>query len=134
VRIRGYSCENVLKFVKKLILKICNVTFGHLLSIFTSSVYDNSWKQKILSCLKFWSYHVCRCFVGKRHLEQAIKSVSNAAFEVNWKPFFLNPTMTEDAHVSLKDYILRKYGPAAANKLMSGKGDLMNAGQAVVSG
>lgn len=41
----------------------------------------------------------CRCFVGKRRLEKAIRDVSSrfdVHFEVRWRPFFLDPSLPEE--------------------------------------
>lgn len=74
-----------------------------------------------------------RCFVGKRHLEEAMKAFSNNLhFEVTWKPFFLNPT-TPDTGVPLDQYLTRKYGPRVAAQAKEGTSPLSRAGMNVVS-
>ena len=73
-----------------------------------------------------------RCFVGKRHLEEAMKAFSNNLhFEVTWKPFFLNPT-TPDTGVPLDQYLTRKYGPKVAAQAKEGTSPLSRAGMNVV--
>ena len=73
-----------------------------------------------------------RCFVGKRHLEEAMKAFSNNLhFEVTWKPFFLNPT-TPDTGVPLDQYLTRKYGPRVAAQAKEGTSPLSRAGMNVV--
>ncbi|XP_048578023.1 uncharacterized protein LOC116620785 [Nematostella vectensis] len=63
-----------------------------------------------------------QCFVGKRHLEEAIKSFTDVKFVVNWKPFFLNPSLPDDG-VPLLDYLAGKYGAEAAEAALSSAGD-----------
>ena len=73
-----------------------------------------------------------RCFVGKRHLEEAMKAFSNNLhFEVTWKPFFLNPA-TPDTGVPLEQYLSRKYGPRVAAQAKEGTSPLSRAGMNVV--
>ena len=71
--------------------------------------------------------------MGKRHLEEAIKSFSgDVSFEVNWLPFFLNPS-TPDEGIPVLDYLARKYGPQAAASAKSGKGPLGQMAEKMVS-
>ena len=80
-----------------------------------------------------WCVFLSRCFVGKRHLESAIESIKEQAdFLVSWKPFFLNPT-TPDEGIPLIDYISRKYGPEAGQKVREGKSALYDVGKSLVS-
>jgi predicted DsbA family dithiol-disulfide isomerase len=77
-----------------------------------------------------WFY---RCWVGKRHLEEAIKTFSgDVSFEVNWRPFFLNPA-TPDEGIPVLEYLGRKYGPQAAASAQSGKGPLSQMAEKMVS-
>eukprot|EP01116_Phalansterium_solitarium_P001732 TRINITY_DN11541_c0_g1_i1.p2 TRINITY_DN11541_c0_g1~~TRINITY_DN11541_c0_g1_i1.p2 ORF type:complete len:241 (+),score=84.53 TRINITY_DN11541_c0_g1_i1:72-725(+) len=48
------------------------------------------------------------CFVGKRHLEEAITSYPDTQFNIKWKPFFLNPGASVEEPI--KEHLLRKYG------------------------
>ena len=76
--------------------------------------------------------HHFRCFVGKRHLEEAMKAFSNDfLFEVTWKPFFLNPT-TPESGVPLIQYLTQKYGPSAGAMAKDGTSPLTKAGMNVV--
>jgi predicted DsbA family dithiol-disulfide isomerase len=70
--------------------------------------------------------------VGKRNLEEAISSFKDVTFEVNWKPFFLNPN-TPEGGIPLLDYLTKKYGSGAAQGALSGTSHLSQAGAAVVS-
>ena len=73
-----------------------------------------------------------RCFVGKRHLEEAMKVFSDQlSFEVTWKPFFLNRT-TPESGIPLEQYLSQKYGPEAAATAKQGTGHLSMAGANVV--
>lgn len=71
------------------------------------------------------------CFVGKRHLEEAIHSFKNELkFEITWKPFFLNPN-TPDTGVPLLEYLAQKYGPQAVKTAAEGTSPLSKAGRNV---
>ncbi len=61
-------------------------------------------------CLQIFSDNVCPwCFVGKRHLESAMKQFaaegssaqSPPEFDVRWKPFFLNIKSPETSEVPI---------------------------------
>lgn len=96
----------------------------------------------VLWCLKcqlgFESVHASqihlhfRCFVGKRHLEEAMKAFSDSlSFEVTWKPFFLNPS-TPETGISLEQYLSKRYGASVAAMAKQGTGHLSKAGANVV--
>lgn len=73
-----------------------------------------------------------RCFVGKRHLEEAMKAFSDSlSFEVTWKPYFLNPS-TPETGVSLEQYLSKRYGASVAAMAKQGTGHLSKAGANVV--
>ena len=73
-----------------------------------------------------------RCFVGKRHLEEAMKAFSDSlSFEVTWKPFFLNPS-TPETGVSLEQYLSKRYGASVAAMAKQGTGHLSKAAANVV--
>ena len=75
-----------------------------------------------------------RCWIGKRHLDEAMKSLSNEfSFQVLWKPFLLNPGPIPDEGLPLVDYLMRKFGPQAAERFMSGDSPVSQRGRAVVS-
>ena len=70
--------------------------------------------------------------MGKRHLEEAMKSFSgDVTFEVNWRPFFLNRS-TPDEGIPVLEYLARKYGPEAAHTARSGKGPLSQMAEKMV--
>lgn len=49
------------------------------------------------------------CFVGKRHLDTALKAFPHLDVQVEWKPFFLNPHIPEGG-VPVLQYLEQKYG------------------------
>jgi predicted DsbA family dithiol-disulfide isomerase len=49
------------------------------------------------------------CFLGKRRLDKAIGLLEGIKVEVNWKPFFLDPTIPKDG-MSRKTYMEKKFG------------------------
>ena len=56
------------------------------------------------------------CWVGKRHLDQALELTGlgpNVSLE--WLPFFLNSSLPADG-VNLKQYMAEKYGPSVLEK------------------
>lgn len=62
----------------------------------------------------------CRCFVGKRRLERAILAVKdelNLSFEVQWHPFFLDPTLPVDGVNKLESY-KKKFGEARMAQML----------------
>lgn len=59
------------------------------------------------------------CFIGKRHLESALRMYQEHAPDeeqpaVRWLPFQLNPDLPEEG-ISRKDYIERKFGPGGSS-------------------
>ena len=74
-----------------------------------------------------------RCWVGKHHLEEAMKSLEeDVSFQVLWSPFFLNSNTPEEG-IPVLEYLSRKYGPQAAAAAQSGKGPLNEAAEKYVS-
>ena len=49
------------------------------------------------------------CFLGKRRLDKAITLLSDITVEVNWRPFFLDPTIPKEG-ISRKTYMENKFG------------------------
>lgn len=62
------------------------------------------------------------CFVGKRRLEDAIgkaKSVlPQVEFEINWRPFQLNPSAPEGKGVNKMDMYNEKFGKDRVNAMI----------------
>ena len=49
------------------------------------------------------------CFLGKRSLDKAIALLDDIKVEVNWRPFFLDPTIPAEG-MSRKTYLENKFG------------------------
>jgi predicted DsbA family dithiol-disulfide isomerase len=49
------------------------------------------------------------CFLGKRRLDKAIGLLSGIKVEVNWRPFFLDPTIPKEG-MSRRTYMESKFG------------------------
>ena len=49
------------------------------------------------------------CFIGKRRLEQALKTRPQADLEISWQPFQLNPDMPADG-MEREAYLAAKFG------------------------
>lgn len=49
------------------------------------------------------------CFLGKRRLDKAIALLDGIKTEVNWRPFFLDPSIPKDG-MSRKSYLENKFG------------------------
>ena len=49
------------------------------------------------------------CFLGKRRLDKAIALLSDITVEVNWRPFFLDPTIPVEG-MSRRTYLEDKFG------------------------
>ena len=74
---------------------------------------------------------VQRCFIVKRRLESAMAAFSKeVSFEVIWKPFFLNPTLTKA--VPLVQHLSNMYGPEAAASIVKPTSRLSKDGADVV--
>jgi predicted DsbA family dithiol-disulfide isomerase len=61
--------------------------------------------------IEIWSDIVCPfCYIGKRHLEQALKSTGKEV-EIEWKSFQLDSSVTpEDAGASIVEHLAEKKG------------------------
>jgi predicted DsbA family dithiol-disulfide isomerase len=66
------------------------------------------------------------CFLGKRRLDTAIGLLDGITVEVNWRPFFLDPTIPKEG-MSRKAYLESKFG---AERLKTIHDPLIAAGQA----
>jgi predicted DsbA family dithiol-disulfide isomerase len=56
------------------------------------------------------------CFLGKRRLDKAIGLLEGIKVVVNWRPFFLDPTIPADG-MSRKTYLENKFGAERLNTL-----------------
>lgn len=65
------------------------------------------------------------CFLGKRRLDEAIGLLDDIKAEVNWRPFFLDPTIPKEG-MSRRTYLENKFG---AERLKSIHDPLIAAGK-----
>lgn len=49
------------------------------------------------------------CFLGKRRLDKALALLSDVKAEVNWRPFFLDPTIPPEG-MDRREYLIAKFG------------------------
>ena len=66
------------------------------------------------------------CFLGKRRLDKAIALLAGVKVEVNWRPFFLDPTIPAEG-MSRRTYLENKFG---TERLKSIHDPLIAAGKA----
>lgn len=72
--------------------------------------------------IEVWSDYVCPfCYIGKRHLEQALESFPHKdQVEVSFKSFELDPEVKTDPTISIDEALAKKYGvPVAQAKEMN---------------
>lgn len=68
------------------------------------------------------------CFIGKRRLEQALRSRPAAHPEIRWRPFLLNPEMPPEG-IDRTAYLVRKFG--SESRVRQIYGTIADAGQSV---
>ena len=74
-----------------------------------------------------------RCYIGSRHLQEAIKSLAkDASFEISWVPFLLDAHTIPEG-IPLNVYLANKFGEKVAKQEMKGNGPTSKAGKSVVS-
>ena len=66
------------------------------------------------------------CFLGKRRLDKAIGLLDDIKVEVNWRPFFLDPTIPREG-ISRRTYLENKFG---AERLKTIHDPILAAGKA----
>ncbi len=66
------------------------------------------------------------CFLGKRRLDKAIGLLDDIKVEVNWRPFFLDPTIPREG-MSRRTYLENKFG---AERLKTIHDPILAAGKA----
>jgi predicted DsbA family dithiol-disulfide isomerase len=66
------------------------------------------------------------CFLGKRRLDKAIGLLDGITVEVNWRPFFLDPTIPKEG-MSRRTYMENKFG---AERLKTIHDPILAAGKA----
>ncbi|MEX0844675.1 MAG: DsbA family oxidoreductase [Balneolaceae bacterium] len=61
--------------------------------------------------IEIWSDVVCPfCYIGKRHLEQALKQLPDLEVEIIWKSFELDPNAPVNSDLDIYDTLAKKYG------------------------
>jgi predicted DsbA family dithiol-disulfide isomerase len=60
------------------------------------------------------------CYVGKRRLEQALKTWDGVPVNIRWRPFQLNPTMPRNG-MDRRQYLDAKFGSPAAAQAIYGQ-------------
>lgn len=61
--------------------------------------------------IDIWSDVVCPfCYIGKRHLEKALKELPDLEADITWKSFELNPNAPVDSEMDIYDTLAKKYG------------------------
>lgn len=61
--------------------------------------------------IDIWSDVVCPfCYIGKRHLEQALEELSDLEVEINWRSFELDPNAPTQSDLDIYDTLAKKYG------------------------
>ncbi|MEX0608831.1 MAG: DsbA family oxidoreductase [Balneolaceae bacterium] len=61
--------------------------------------------------IEIWSDVVCPfCYIGKRHLEQALAQLPELDVEITWKSFELDPHASSNSEVDIYDMLAKKYG------------------------
>lgn len=66
------------------------------------------------------------CFLGKRRLDKAIGLLDDIKIEVNWRPFFLDPTIPREG-INRRTYLENKFG---AERLKTIHDPILAAGKA----
>lgn len=75
---------------------------------------------------------VFRCWVGKRHLDIALKQVKDEFdVQVHWRPFNLNPWLPEEG-MNFKEFAIAKFGEDGLKRFTSGQVPFFERGKAVV--
>lgn len=73
-----------------------------------------------------------RCWVGKRHLDIALKQVKDEFdVQVHWRPFNLNPWLPEEG-MNFKEFAIAKFGEDGLKRFTSGQVPFFERGKAVV--
>jgi predicted DsbA family dithiol-disulfide isomerase len=58
------------------------------------------------------------CFLGKRRLDRALAALPEVKAEINWRPFFLDPTISPEG-LDRREYLIAKFGEERLNSLHS---------------
>ena len=68
------------------------------------------------------------CYIGKRHLEQALRLRPSVQATTRWRPFLLNPELPPDG-IDRNDYLMSKFG--SEGRVRRAYGAIAEAGQSV---
>jgi len=61
--------------------------------------------------IEIWSDVACPfCYIGKRHLEQALKQLPDLDVNITWKSFELDPNAPLNSDLDIYDTLAKKYG------------------------
>lgn len=61
--------------------------------------------------IEIWSDMMCPfCYIGKRHLEQALTAFPNEQFQIEWKSFQLDPNMVSQPDKNVYEYLAERKG------------------------
>lgn len=61
--------------------------------------------------IEIWSDVACPfCYIGKRHLEQALEQLPDLDVDITWKSFELDPNAPVDSDLDIYDTLAKKYG------------------------
>ncbi len=61
--------------------------------------------------IEIWSDVACPfCYIGKRHLEQALKQLPGLDVNITWKSFELDPNAPLNSDLDIYDTLAKKYG------------------------
>lgn len=61
--------------------------------------------------IEIWSDVVCPfCYIGKRHLEQALEQLPELEAEITWRSFELDPNAPVKSELDIYDTLAKKYG------------------------
>lgn len=61
--------------------------------------------------IEIWSDVACPfCYIGKRHLEQALEQLPDLEVDITWKSFELDPNASIDSDFDIYDTLAKKYG------------------------
>jgi protein disulfide-isomerase len=61
--------------------------------------------------IEIWSDIMCPfCYIGKRHLEQAMKAFPSESFSIEWKSFQLDPTIQPQPGKDVYSYLAERKG------------------------
>lgn len=61
--------------------------------------------------IEIWSDVVCPfCYIGKRHLEQALTQLPDLDVDITWKSFELDPNAPAETDLNIYDTLAKKYG------------------------